>query len=80
MQVSSGLENLFGMTHSNTNLLIVILVMSTVATSLRYPVWENGIRRLVKLNIRAVCGLLIFVLLSADLCTAHGFVQNVGDY
>ena len=32
MQVSSGLENLFGMAHSNTNLLIVIIVMSTVAT------------------------------------------------
>lgn len=33
MQVASGLEYLFGMDHSKTNLLIVILVMATVATA-----------------------------------------------
>ncbi|MFP3571349.1 BCCT family transporter, partial [Paraburkholderia sp. SIMBA_030] len=63
LQVSSGLENLFGMEHSNTNLLIVIIVMSTVATIAAVSGVENGIRRLSNLNIVLFSGLLIFVLL-----------------
>ncbi|WP_269714416.1 BCCT family transporter, partial [Salmonella enterica] len=58
MQVSSGLENLFGMQHSNTNLLIVIIVMSTVATIAAVSGVENGIRRLSNLNIVLFSGLL----------------------
>jgi len=81
MQVSSGLESLFGMTHSNTNLLIVILVMSTVATIAAVSGVENGIRRLSNLNIVLFSGLLIFVLLfGPTLHLLNGFVQNIGDY
>jgi choline/glycine/proline betaine transport protein len=81
MQVSSGLENLFGMEHSNTNLLIVIIVMSTVATIAAVSGVENGIRRLSNLNIVLFSGLLIFVLLfGPTLHLLNGFVQNIGDY
>ncbi len=81
MQVSSGLEYLFGMEHSNTNLLIVILVMSTVATIAAVSGVENGIRRLSNLNILLFSGLLLFVLLNgATLHLLNGFVQNIGDY
>ena len=81
MQVASGLEYLFGMTHSNTNLLIVILVMATVATVAAVSGVENGIRRLSNLNIVLFSGLLIFVLLAGDtLHLLNGFVQNTGDY
>jgi len=81
MQVSSGLENLFGMEHSNTNLLIVIIVMSTVATIAAVSGVENGIRRLSNLNIVLFSGLLIFVLLfGPTLHLLNGFVQNTGDY
>ncbi|MCY1412717.1 L-carnitine/gamma-butyrobetaine antiporter [compost metagenome] len=81
LQVSSGLENLFGMEHSNTNLLIVIIVMSTVATIAAVSGVENGIRRLSNLNIVLFSGLLIFVLLfGPTLHLLNGFVQNVGDY
>jgi len=81
MQVSSGLENLFGMAHSNTNLLIVIIVMSTVATIAAVSGVENGIRRLSNLNIVLFSGLLIFVLLfGPTLHLLNGFVQNIGDY
>jgi choline-glycine betaine transporter len=59
LQVSSGLENLFGMEHSNTNLLIVIIVMSTVATIAAVSGVENGIRRRSNLNIVLFSGLLI---------------------
>ena len=81
MQVASGLEYLFGMAHSNTNLLIVILVMATVATVAAVSGVENGIRRLSNLNIVLFSGLLIFVLLAGDtLHLLNGFVQNTGDY
>ncbi|WP_232013125.1 BCCT family transporter [Pseudomonas fluorescens] len=81
LQVSSGLENLFGMEHSNTNLLIVIIVMSTVATIAAVSGVENGIRRLSNLNIVLFSGLLIFVLLfGPTLHLLNGFVQNIGDY
>lgn len=81
MQVASGLEYLFGMAHSNTNLLIVILVMATVATVAAVSGVENGIRRLSNLNIMLFSGLLIFVLLAGDtLHLLNGFVQNTGDY
>jgi len=81
MQVSSGLEHLFGMQHSNTNLLIVILVMSTVATIAAVSGVENGIRRLSNLNIVLFSGLLMFVLLfGSTLHLLNGFVQNIGDY
>ncbi|HWD33604.1 BCCT family transporter [Pseudomonas caricapapayae] len=81
MQVSSGLEYLFGMDHSKTNLLIVILVMATVATVAAVSGVENGIRRLSNLNIILFSGLLIFVLLAGDtLHLLNGFVQNIGDY
>ncbi|WP_231982693.1 BCCT family transporter [Pseudomonas mucidolens] len=81
MQVSSGLENLFGMAHSNTNLLIVIIVMSSVATIAAVSGVENGIRRLSNLNIVLFSGLLIFVLLfGPTLHLLNGFVQNIGDY
>ena len=81
MQVSSGLENLFGMAHSNTNLLIVIIVMSTVATIAAVSGVENGIRRLSNLNIVLFSGLLIFVLLfGPTLHLLNGLVQNTGDY
>ncbi len=81
MQVSSGLEHLFGMEHNNTNLLIVILVMSTVATIAAVSGVENGIRRLSNLNIVLFSGLLIFVLLAGNtLHLLNGFIQNIGDY
>nr|WP_275300483.1 BCCT family transporter [Pseudomonas sp. AF32] len=81
LQVASGLENLFGMAHSNTNLLIVIIVMSTVATVAAVSGVENGIRRLSNLNIVLFSCLLIFVLLfGPTLHLLNGFVQNIGDY
>ncbi|MGH8380524.1 BCCT family transporter [Pseudomonas sp.] len=81
MQVASGLEYLFGMDHSKTNLLIVILVMATVATVAAVSGVENGIRRLSNLNIILFSGLFIFVLLAGDtLHLLNGFVQNIGDY
>ncbi|WP_438281763.1 choline BCCT transporter BetT [Pseudomonas alabamensis] len=81
MQVASGLEYLFGMDHSKTNLLVVILVMSGVATIAAVSGVENGIRRLSNLNIVLFSGLLLFVLMSGQtLHLLNGFVQNVGDY
>ena len=80
LQVSSGLENLFGMDHNNTNLLIVIIVMSTVSTIAAVSGVENGIRRLSNLNIVLFSCLLIFVLLCGPtLHLLNALVQNTGD-
>ncbi|UFH51713.1 BCCT family transporter [Pseudomonas sp. KNUC1026] len=81
LQVSSGLEYLFGWQHSQANLLLVILVMSTVATIAAVSGVENGIRRLSNLNIMLFSGLLLFVLFfGPTLHLINGFVQNLGDY
>lgn len=81
LQVSSGLEYLFGLPHSQTALLAVILVMSLVATLAAVSGVEKGIRRLSNLNILLFCGLLLFVLLfGRTLHLLDGLVQNLGDY
>lgn len=81
LQVSSGLEYLFGWQHSQANLLLVILVMSTVATIAAVSGVENGIRRLSNLNIVLFSGLLLFVLFfGPTLHLINGLVQNLGDY
>lgn len=81
MQVASGLEYLFGIDHSKTNLLAVILTMSSVATIAAVSGVENGIRRLSNLNIILFSSLLLFVLMAGEtLYLLNGFVQNVGDY
>lgn len=81
MQISSVLENLAGIEYSNTSLIIVICVMTIVATTAAVSGVENGIRRLSNLNIFLFSGLLIFVLLCGP--TLHlldAFIQNIGDY
>ncbi len=81
LQVSSGLQYLFGLPHSQGALLAVILVMSAVATLAAVSGIEKGIRRLSNLNIVLFSGLLVFVLLAGDtLHLLNGFVQNLGDY
>jgi choline/glycine/proline betaine transport protein len=81
LQVSSGLEYLFGLPHSSGALLTVILLMSLVATLAAVSGVEKGIRRLSNLNIILFSGLLVFVLLAGDtLHLMNGLVQNLGDY
>lgn len=81
LQVSSGLEYLFDLPHSQGALLAVILVMSAVATLAAVSGIEKGIRRLSNLNIILFSGLLVFVLFAGDtLHLLNGLVQNIGDY
>lgn len=79
--VSSGLEYLFGLPHSQGALLAVILAMSTAATLAAVSGIEKGIRRLSNLNVALFCALLLFVLLAGDtLRLLNSLVQNLGDY
>ncbi len=81
LQVSSGLEYLFGLPHSRAALLAVILAMSAVATVAAVSGVEKGIRRLSNLNILLFSGLLLFVLFAGQtLHLLNGLVQNIGDY
>lgn len=81
LQVSSGIEYLTGIEHSKTTLLVVLLVMSLVATLAAVSGIEKGIRRLSNLNIVLFSSLLLFVLVcGSTLELLNGFVQNLGDY
>lgn len=81
LQVSSGIEYLTGIEHSKTTLLVVLLVMSLVATLAAVSGIEKGIRRLSNLNIVLFSSLLLFVLVcGSTLELLNGLVQNLGDY
>ncbi|EPE5497851.1 BCCT family transporter [Vibrio cholerae] len=81
LQVTSGLEYLLDIPHSRSTLLIVLLVMSLVATLAAISGVEKGIRRLSNLNILLFSALLLFVLFCGPtLELLNRFVQNLGDY
>ncbi len=81
LQISAGLERILGLEYSYASMIIVMLVMSIVATLAAISGIEVGIRRLSNLNIALFAFLLIFVLFTGPtLQFLNAFVQNVGDY
>lgn len=81
LQISAGLEHLFGLQNSHSTLLAVIIVMTIVATLAAISGVEVGIRRLSNLNVVLFAGLLIFVLtMGPTLHLMNAMTQNLGDY
>lgn len=81
LQISAGLEHLFGLQNSHSTLLAVIIVMTIVATLAAISGIEAGIRRLSNLNVVLFAGLLIFVLaMGPTLHLMNAMIQNLGDY
>ena len=79
--VQSGLTYLFGMPDTPQTLVLIVLVMMAVATIGVVAGVEKGIAWLSNLNVRLLCLLLLFVLVTGP--TLHlldGLVQNTGDY
>ena len=61
--------------------MVIVLVMMVVATIGVVAGVEKGIAWLSNLNVRLLCGLLLFVLVAGP--TLHlfdGLIQNTGDY
>lgn len=79
--VRSGLVSLFGLADTPQVLVVIVLAMMAVATIGVVAGVEKGIAWLSGLNVRLLCALLLFVLLTGP--TLHlldGLVQNTGDY
>ena len=79
--VQSGLVYLFHIPDTPQVLVAIVLVMMVVATIGVVAGVEKGIARLSNLNVRLLCGLLLFVLVTGP--TLHlfdGLIQNTGDY
>ncbi len=79
--VQSGLVYLFHVPNTPQVLVVIVLVMMVVATIGVVAGVEKGIAWLSNLNVRLLCLLLLFVLVTGP--TLHlldGLVQNTGDY
>ncbi len=81
LQISAGLEHLFGLQNGHGTLLAVIIVMTIVATLAAVSGIETGIRRLSNLNVVLFASLLIFALaMGPTLHLLNALIQNLGDY
>ncbi len=81
IQVGSGLEYMFGL-ESNIRLhIILIAVITVIATGSVVLGLDSGIRRISELNIVLAVGLLLFVLIAGPtIFLLQTFVQNTGNY
>ncbi|MBP7567850.1 MAG: BCCT family transporter, partial [Burkholderiaceae bacterium] len=81
IQINSGLNYLFGMPTGIGTQVILIVVITLVATASVFTGLDKGVRRLSELNMAMAVALLAFVLVAGP--TVHllqAFVQNTGNY
>ena len=80
-QANAGMNYLFGIPDSVTTQVILIAIITGVATLSVVAGLDGGVRRLSELNINLAMVLLAFVLiLGPTLFILNGFIQNVGFY
>jgi choline/glycine/proline betaine transport protein len=80
-QVNAGLTRLFDLPETPMTLLIIVAVITVIATMSVASGLEKGIRRLSEINMSLAGVLLLFVLLAGPtVFILDGFVQNVGHY
>ena len=81
MQISAGLARLFGVPHSMSTQLIIIGVVTAVATISLVTGIKRGIRRLSELNLGLATLLMLFVfLVGPTTFIIHSLVEGVGGY
>jgi choline/glycine/proline betaine transport protein len=81
IQIGSGLDYLFGMPNNLTNQVILIAVITSIATLSVYMGLDAGIRRLSVLNVVLASALLVFVLVAGPtVFLLQTLVQNTGNY
>lgn len=79
--INAGIGIIFGIAASLTNLLLVVAILSVLAAIIAILGIEHGIAVISKINIYALCTLLLYVFLDGH--SAHlidAMVQNLGDY
>ena len=80
-QVNAGLNHLFGLPDNGTVQVVLIAIITAMATVSVVKGLDGGIRRLSELNISLALLLLTFVfILGPTLFLLNGMVENVGYY
>lgn len=81
MQINSGLARLFGLPENSLVQVLLIAVITAIATTSVVFGLDKGIKRLSNINIVMAVGLMLFVLVTgATLFLAKGVIENVGVY
>ncbi|MFH0241784.1 BCCT family transporter [Streptomyces sp. HK10] len=81
MQINSGLARLFGLPENSLVQVLLITVITAIATTSVVYGLDKGIRRLSNINIVMAVGLMLFVFATgATLFLAKGVIENVGVY
>lgn len=80
-QINAGLEYLFSVENSNSVQVIIIVVITVLATLSLILGLDKGIRKLSEWNMRLAISLLVFILVvGPTLFIFKSFIQNVGYY
>lgn len=81
LQINTGLHHLLGLP-SNTNIQIILIIVITALATLSVATGlDKGIKRLSELNMGLAIFLLIFVLVLGDtVFLMKSFIQNSGEY
>ena len=80
-QINSGLNYLFGIEQSSSNQIILIVVVSTMASLSVFLGLDKGIKRLSELNLVLALALLCFVfIVGPSIYLLQTTIQNAGQY
>jgi choline/glycine/proline betaine transport protein len=81
LQINSGLSTLFGIPENSLIQIIVIAIVTAIATTSVVLGLDKGIKRLSNLNIVMAVGLMLFVLLTGStLFLLKGTIETMGTY
>jgi len=81
LQVNAGFAHLFGLTVSTPVQLVLIAIITGLATLSAGTGLDKGVKRLSELNIILAIALLLFVLLAGStVFLLQAYVQNIGTY
>ncbi|MGJ3231834.1 MAG: BCCT family transporter [Oceanicaulis sp.] len=80
-QINAGLDSLFGIGISREIQVVLIVVITAMATTSVLAGLDAGIKRLSEINLFLAIGLMLFVLIAGPtLFLISAYVQNIGDY
>ncbi len=81
LQVNAGFAHLFGLPTGTLSQIVIIAVITGLATISAVAGLDKGIKRLSQLNIILAVGLLVFVLMvGSTVFLLQAYLQNVGTY
>lgn len=80
-QINAGLQHLFAIPENTAVQIVLIVIITFIATLSVVAGLDKGIKRLSEINMIAALVLLMFVLLAGpSIFILNGFVENLGQY